>query len=104
MSLFKRIWIDADPAYAEFRRKIAGDPAEIIPQYPLGAPLRRRNRLANSPHWDQLWPRRLAMAADELKLDQITVNWRIMFRTEEARDMAMQRGEQLWAEEIARRM
>jgi hypothetical protein len=103
MSLYKRIWIDRDPAYADVRKKITGDSDEIIPQYPHGAPLRRRNRLAPSPHWDPLWPRRLAIAAEDLKLETIIVNSRMMFRTAEARDAAMKRGEQLWAEEIVRR-
>lgn len=103
MSLTKRILFDKDPAHNEIRKKIFGDPAEVIPQYPFGAPLRRKNRLADSPHWDPLWPRRLAIAAEELKNDQITVNSRMMFRTKEARDATMQRAEQLWAEELQRR-
>jgi hypothetical protein len=85
----------------EIRKKIFGDPAEIIPQYPFGAPLRRKNRLTASPRWDPLWPRRLATAARELKHDHITVNARMMFRTEGARDATMRRAEVLWAEELA---
>ena len=103
MSVTKRIWIERDPAYADVRAKFAEEAARIIPQYTFPAPLRRRNRLAESPHWDPLWPRRLAMATEELKLDHIIVNSRMMFRTMEARDAAMQRGEELWAEELERR-
>lgn len=103
MGLTKRIWIEKDPAYADVRAKFAEEAARIIPQYTFPAPLRRRNRLAESPHWDPLWPHRLHMAADELKLDHITVNSRMMFRTKEARDAAMERAEQLWAEGLERR-
>jgi hypothetical protein len=103
MGLTKRIWIEKDPAYADVRKEFADEAAKIIPQYTFDAPLRRRNRLAESPHWDPLWPRRLAMAAEELKVDHITVNSRMMFRTEDARNAAMQRAEQLWAEELERR-
>ncbi len=95
MSLFKRIWVEKDPDYAELRKSVAGDPEEVIPQYPHGAPLRRRNRLANSPHWDPLWRRRLFIATEELRLDHIIVNSRMMFRTKEARDAAMHRAEEL---------
>jgi hypothetical protein len=102
MSLTKRILFDKDPAHDEIREKIFGDPDEIIPQYPFGAPLRRKNRLAESPHWDPLWPRRLHRTAEDLKHDHITVNSRMMFRTEEARDAVMGRAEQLWTEEITR--
>ena len=51
MSLFKRIWIEKDPHYAEFRKSVIGDPEKIIPQYPYGAPLRHRNRLASPLHF-----------------------------------------------------
>ncbi len=103
MSVTKRVWIEKDPAYADVRAKFANEAAAIIAQHPFGAPLRRKNRLAASPHWDPLWPRRLAIAAEELKHDHITVNSRMMFRTEEARDATMQRAEVLWAEELERR-
>jgi hypothetical protein len=103
MSLTKRIWIDNDPEHAEVRKRTMGDPAEIIPLYPFGGPMRRRNRLAASPHWDPLWPRRLTLAAEERKLDYVIVSSRMMFRTKEARDAAMQRAEQLWAEELEQR-
>ena len=103
MSVTKRIWIEKDHAYADVRKDSADQAAKIILQYPFGAPLRRRNRLAAFPHWDPLWPCRLVMAAKELSLDCITVNSRMMFRTKEARDAAMNRAEQLWAEELKRR-
>ena len=103
MSLTKRIWVEKDLAYAEVRKKFADEAAKIIPQYPFGAPLHWRNRLAESPHWDPLWPRRLVLAAKKFKLDHITVNSRMMFRTKEARDAAMKRAEQRWAEELERR-
>jgi len=103
MSLTKRIWIENDPVYAAVREKFAAEAAKLILQHPFGASLRRRNRLAQSPHWDPLWPRCLAVAAKELELDQIGVNSRMMFCTEEARDAAIQRAEQLWAEELERR-
>lgn len=103
MGVTKRIWIEKDPAYAEVRKKFADEAATIISRYPFGAPLRRRNRLAESPHWDPLWPRRLAIAAEELAHDHSIVNSRMMFRTKETRDAAMQRAEILWAEELERR-
>ena|SRR5579872_3211695 len=103
MSLFKRIWIEQDPAYAEARRTIAGNPAEIIPKYPHGAPLRRRNRLADRPHWDPLWPGLLHQAVDALSLDSIMVNSRIMFRNKVDRDAAVIRAEAAWEAEIKRR-
>jgi hypothetical protein len=103
MALTKRIWIEKDPAYAVVRAKFADEAAAIIAQHPFGAPLRRKNRLAASPHWDPLWSRRLHIAAEELKHDHITVNSRMMFRTEKARDATMQRAEVLWAEELERR-
>lgn len=103
MSLYKRIWIEQDPAYADFRQQIAGDPAEIIPRYPFGVPLRRRNRLSTSPHWDPLWRGRVASAVENLKFDHIVVNSRMMFRTREERDAALQLAEKLWADELERR-
>lgn len=103
MSTTKRVWIEKDPAYADVRAKYADEAAKVISQHSFAAPLRRRNRFAASPHWDPLWPRRLHIAAEELKLDHITVNSRMIFRTKEARDAAMARAEQLWAEELVRR-
>jgi hypothetical protein len=59
--------------------------------------------MADSPHWDPLWRRRLFVAAEELNLDHIVVNSRMMFRSKEDRDAAMHRTEELWTVEIARR-
>jgi hypothetical protein len=102
VSLFKQIWVERDPAYADYRKQVTGDPAEIISQYPYGAPLRRRNQHACSPYWDPIWPPRLRKASAELGLDYIVVNSRMMFRTEGARYTAIRRAQQLWEEAIAR--
>jgi hypothetical protein len=103
MSVTKRIWIEGDPAYADVRAKFGEEVERITSEYTFPAPLRRRNRLAQSPHWDPLWPRRLAIAAEELKHDHVAVNSRMMFRTEEARDAAMVQANQLWEKELERR-
>jgi hypothetical protein len=103
MSLFKAIWIERDPAFEDVRRKVraAGPKLE---DYPWAVPLRRRNRYAPRPYWDPFWPRRLHVAADDLGLDSIVVNSRMMFKTVVERNAAMARAEELWAQEIAHRV
>ena len=107
MSVTKRIWIEGDPAYAEVRAKFGEGADRIKSKYTFPAPLRRGNKLASSPRWDPVWLRRLNIVCEELKLERnrdfADVNWRRLFRTEEARDAATVRAEQLWAEELERR-
>jgi hypothetical protein len=106
MSLYKRIWIQRDADHAEFRETQMADVRAAIVASPHPAPQRRKNRLANSPRWDPLWPGCLRDAVTELGAaflrDYVPVNSRMMFRSAELRDRVMVKAEELWSERLKR--
>lgn len=103
LSLTKRIWFDRDPAYEDIRQRIGEENQRYIEQFKFRAPLNRRNKLADRPHWDPIWPSSLDRAAEELKIEVVRVNEGIFFRTREQRDATKRLAEVLWRKNIEAR-
>ena len=61
---------------------------------------RRRNRIANDPHWCPLWPERAEAAAIELGFEFRREEDGILFRTAEQWDLVVGRAEALWEHQM----
>lgn len=103
MSITKRIWIDKDPAYADVRAAAAQEFWDAVADYPERVPLRRKNRFGTRVRWDPTWPFHLRKAVAELRLDTISVNEGILFRSKADKTKAMALAEQRWRDDVARR-
>lgn len=108
MSLYKRIWIDKDPAYAGFRAAQTADAwkkANELVALGFRIPTRRRNVFPGAiGRWCPFWANRVSRAADELEIEFIHVNDGMYFHTKAERDQTFARAEELWRETLAQRM
>lgn len=103
MSITKRVWIERDPAYEEFRKQSAEETWRHISEFEFRVPLKRKSKLHYTSYWDPFWPGCLQRAADQLEFDTVIVNEGIFFRTREQRDAVVELAETIWDEKVASR-
>lgn len=96
MSYSKRVLFGGDPADDGARIAIAVAAAKKIDEFRYKIPMRRKNRLGNTPRWDPFWPNSIERAAKELGIAYIQVNDQICTRTREEAARVKEKAELLW--------
>lgn len=101
MGLTKRIWIERDPAYEDFRRRHLD--AAKLHEFTFRIPTHRKNSMASSPRWCPLWRRCLEIAAERLNFEHRWINAGMFFRTQVERDAVAALAETLRGERLRAR-
>jgi len=93
MGLYKRVWIEKDPQYADLRRCHMEKVERYHAQFKFRIGTRRRNALTTG--WCPFWESNLEQAVKELAFKVVRINSGMFFPTAEQRDAARSRAEQL---------
>lgn len=98
VSLYKRIWIDRDPAYEDYRREQMARTWKEIAEFEFRIPRRRYRQQGGKKRQDRLWPISLNRAIRRLEIDTRDVNDSVLFRTQADCDKVRILAEDIWRE------
>ena|SRR6185312_10550537 len=98
VSLYRRIWIDRDPTYEDYRREQMARTWKEIAEFEFRIPRRRYRQQGGKRRQDRLWPISLNRAVKTLQIDTRNVNDGVLFRTETDRNNVKSLAEEIWRE------
>jgi hypothetical protein len=104
MSLYKRIWIDRDPAYENYRHERMAEAWQEIAEFKFRIARRRYQYDGKGKSLDRLWPISLGRAVRTLAIDTRNVNDGVLFRTQADCDNVKALAEKIWRELCAEQL